>query len=43
MMMKKGDALIYNDDDDDDDDADIYLPLLRTHHGNTPAAIPQRG
>ena len=39
--MKKGDALIYNDDDDDD--ADIYLPLLRTHHGNTPAAIPQRG
>ena len=42
MMMKKGDALIYNDDDDDDD-ADIYLPLLRTHHGNTPAAIPQRG
>ena len=43
MMMKKEDALIYNDDDDDDDDADIYLPLLRTHHGNTPAAIPQRG
>ena len=28
---------------DDDDDADIYLPLLRTHHGNTPAAIPRRG